>query len=294
MIVGIVMLVATGMMWSVSGAIISQAVRRKIHPISLLAPASVISLAVALAVLPDYGALLSSAQPRLNRLILIMILSGCFNSAGMMLMLMAMRHGHHGTVWTMVQSTMVCPFLMGILLFGEPVIARRVAGVSLILFSLVNFGLVHGRNKPAVPESSWFMFALLSFLFMGIQQSLMTIPSYWKGCTDPGNIRVPLFYVGLSFGYIVLLFRKKLWPNRRTLPFSIAIGLVAVASFITFFRGLDLLADSNMVSLGFPLTVGTCIAGFAAYSLLILHEKANLLYLSGIILGVAGIVMIAS
>jgi multidrug transporter EmrE-like cation transporter len=55
------------------------------------------------------------------------------------------------------------------------------------------------------------------------------------------------------------------------------------------YRALDLLAGQNLAGMVYPLGVGTCIAGFALYSLLWLKERANPAIVSGVVLSVVSV-----
>ncbi len=75
---------------------------------------------------------------------------------------------------------------------------------------------------------------------------------------------------------------------------AVCAGCVGLVSFLanTFFMfpGLDRLERVGAGSMGYPVMVASCIAGFFAYGVLVLRERITPRQLLGAILGLAGIV----
>ena len=94
-------------------------------------------------------------------------------------------------------------------------------------------------------------------------------------------------------GYLPLLLFHRQLPNRATLKLSFLSAIFVVISPITLFWSMDLLAKQKIVSILFPLAVGTCIIAFVIYSGLFLKEKFSRITLLGVMAGIAGSISIS-
>ena len=314
MLLGILTAVLAGILWTVFAAILSHTARRQIDIVALMALSAVTTLGLAWAVLVDYPALAEAAPQRLGQMSALVIVSGVLNSMGALLVQKAMRFGHHGMVWTMSQSGFILPFLTGVVLFSEPAAPVRLAGVGAILASVVCFGVVHsGRGgAPAAgapasadpagpaqagpadpPTRSWFALAVLALVALGLVQALATVPSYWKGWTDRGHLRVPIYYIGVAGGFVGAMLLRKRRLSWRIVPWALVVSVNALFSVTLIFKSMDCMAPARMISMTYPIAVGTCMAAFAAYSLFVLREAVRPLYIVGLLLSIGGVVLAA-
>jgi multidrug transporter EmrE-like cation transporter len=314
MVEGWVCILIAGLLWTVIGIIISQVARHGHGMLSFLAAGAVLNAAASWILLPRYGVLAKGAIAEMGRLAVVMFLAGAGSAVGTLLAGHAMRQGHHGATWTMVQSAMVIPFLAGVFIWRDRVGLPDVAALVLILTSIVLFGRAGtavasdrggaegGTQRPggaetpsrlAVRQVSWWVVALAAFVFVGLQQVLHTMPSRWPGWDDTGRLRVPLAMAGtlVAFG-AALLFRRKL-PDRRSWIPAALLAVCVVPSHVLLYRGLDALATSGRAGLGYPVAVGTCVIAFATYSVGVLREPTTREHVTGLVLGIAGVVLMA-
>ena len=70
----------------------------------------------------------------------VMLPSGFAGLFGFLSMKKAMEYGYHGIGWCIVQSAMLCPFLAGMLWFGDRVTLWRTGGMVLLAASLILLG----------------------------------------------------------------------------------------------------------------------------------------------------------
>ena len=205
----------------------------------------------------------------------------------------------------MVQSAMVLPFLTGFLIWRDRVDSLDVAALCLILGSITLFGRAHTgrsagkRTAIAGPLSrtratSWLPIAVTAFLFVGLQQVLHTMPSRWPGWDDTAQLRVPLAMTGTLAAFAAVLLFQREWPNRRSWLPAAFLALCVVPSHVLLYRGLDSLAVRAQAGLGYPVAVGTCVVVFAVYSLGVLREPTTREHLVGLVLGIAGVVLMAT
>ena len=70
----------------------------------------------------------------------VMLPSGFAGLFGFLSMKKAMEYGYHAIGWCIVQSAMLCPFLAGMLWFGDRVTLWRTGGMVLLTASLILLG----------------------------------------------------------------------------------------------------------------------------------------------------------
>ncbi len=297
MIVGVLLLIFTGLCWTFVGAVLSHCTRNRIAVVTLLGPQSVLAVLIAFWFLPDYSLLRQGIPAGMPALIAVMLAAGLANGVGILVMQRAMSMGHHGMTWAIGQSALIMPFLAGLLIFHEPPTAWRLAGIGAILSSLILFGLTrehaeegHSRKVPR----TWFPLALTTLVILGVAQVLTTMPSYIPALTDTARLRMPLLYLGNGAVIVALWHRQGGRPNRPTLTLAVIGMATNFTSIFSLFRGLDLLAGYQMLSLGYPIAVGSCITLFALYSAVVLREPFTRRHLAGMVLGLTGIVLLSS
>lgn len=96
-----------------------------------------------------------------------------------------------------------------------------------------------------------------------------------------------------SFGVNAGLTRSR-WRARGTLLPLVTLGCVNIVSlFFLFYRGLNILASLGCGSIGYPVAMGSCIAGFLIYSRAILREKAGFAAAAAFLAVLSGILVIS-
>lgn len=295
MMLGVLLLVATGFAWTFTGVILSWCSRHRLAPVMLLGPQSLLGVLVVFAVMPDYTRLRAGPTAGEWALVAVMLMAGMVNACGVLTLQRAMHRGHHGVTWAIGQSAMVLPFLVGVLVFGESPSPWRLLGLLAILASLFTLGYVESTpveaNKPAGP--AWGLLALAALALLGSGQTLSALPSYMPALIDAAHLRLPVFYLGNGAIMIVLWRRHGGQPDRRIMILAIIGVVTGLSGTLALFHGLDLLAQARLASLGFPIAVGTCIVGFAVYSSAVLREPLTRGHLVGMMLGAAGVTLLA-
>ena len=304
MLQGLLFTLTTGLLWAAIGVAYSVMAQRRMGFFAVMGPSFVVTTALAWGVLPNYRLLANGGVDRLSALAAIMAGAGAITVVGMACMQEAMRRGHHAASWAVGQSALVAPYLVGVLLFSEPLVWNKALGVLLILGSLVAFGWARKgeRDEKERSQSSdaasrgglgWFMLVIHALLLLSVSQSLTTLPSHWAGWTDAAGLRVPLFFSGLGAAYLAagLIVRKL--PGKEELLVAAALVVLALPSHFCLYRAMDCLKPLQMVGAVYPLAVGICILGFALYSLLLLKEKTTAFHVLGLCVGLAGIVLLS-
>jgi len=296
MIEGMFLITLTGLIWCGNGIIFSYAARKSLDFIAIMFTATLLGAILFWIFMSKPQMILNGTASRLSELAIIMLSSGIIGTIGVIIMQKAMRSGHHGIVWTISQFALIVPFFWGIIVFQEPTTLLKNIGILCVLTSFLAFGAGQSRSQQQAdkPILFWFPMTMLAFVILGIHQSISLIPGYWQNWEDSANLRGALINTGFFLSYLIaVIFSGRLPTNRTVLKLGLLSGVLVFISPITLFRSMDLLARANMLSMVYPLTVGTCIIAFIIYSILFLKEKSSFTTLAGIGVGIAGLILIS-
>lgn len=296
MLIGILLVIAAGLMWTGIGCIYSHVGRRNYDIVTYCLTSSAVSALCAWCVFVDYPVLLRGPVPRAIPMTLCMLAVGLASGVAFLLITWAMRHGSHGVVWTLAQSAMVLPFIAGVILFHDACSMAQGLGVGAIALCILLLGLNLLRKGDALAEPRrkrlWFAAALAAFFLLGINLTLSTVPSRWIDWQDTARLRVPLVYSGVCLAYLPIGIRtwRLEWRYVRLSVISAGVGLLGQ---YFLYAGMDRLATVNAVSLTYPIGIGVCVVGFVGYCAVWLRESLTILKVLGIASGVLGIVLLS-
>jgi len=283
---GILLSLLTGVSFIAVGAVYSYAGNR----IRMLDAMLVYNWVLVFLLLPFCGGL-SDAPMKLTSL---MVFAGAINIAAMLLLQKAMACGNSGVAWAVGQSALIGPFICGMLFFGEQPSLWRTAGALAIVAGMLLIGLSKQENGKPHSGRNWLKLAFGAFLILAAAQSLATASSCWVYRMS-GSDRAFCMSAGAA---VALLSFKLARPKRvefsRTM--RITVGLltgVGLASLLLTFAALDQLAKVSLAGIGYPIMLGSCIAGFALYSALVLKEKIRPLQWVAIIAITFGIILLS-
>lgn len=278
MYTGILIAVITGLIWAITGVIMSHCSRSKVDYMSYYITNSLTSLFLTMLIYTKWNAIRNMERP--VSLSVCILGAGVATAIGLAVMQKTMKNGHNGLIWVIGQSALIIPFLSGVFLFGEPAELMKFVGVGLILIGML-FPVLMKKRNPSMETGSdnntWIGLMAVVFFVLGFGQTFQSIPSYWNGWQDSANIRPSLNCAGCFAGAVIFsLFTGKIpLPSFRIFLFAASRSLINIVSIKLFYVSLDRLSKFGMVSVGFPLIVGACIVGFSFYSLLILREKSH-------------------
>ncbi|MCF7848869.1 MAG: hypothetical protein K9M45_08475 [Kiritimatiellales bacterium] len=118
----------------------------------------------------------------------------------------------------------------------------------------------------------------VSSVYRSLFVALGTLASWFAVNTATGAIRrIKISSAGIK---VTLLFAVSM----------LSVGLLN--TYLFNYRGMDLLAQAGVGSIGMPIAVGVCVCGFFLYSLLFLRERLGKLQTFGLLAGVTGVVTI--
>jgi drug/metabolite transporter (DMT)-like permease len=228
-------------------------------------------------------------------LLLVMIAAGIVSQLGMLGNAQAMKTAPEKTAitWSIVQMAMIIPFLYATIISGERAYILQWLGVLLICLALVlnaprrNKSINGHRNK----DHAWFQLVLLTFILIGIGQTLYQEPSL-HGWEDPYRLRAPLSLTAAAVFLFVLSMIRRQKIRKHHMIYGLLIGIFVAASNIISFSALDALGESAKTYLHFPLAVSGTILLYTVWRLLSRMEHLELKTAAGLITGVAGILLL--
>lgn len=292
--IGLILTLTTGLIWGLVGVVFYHAVRKKIEYASLMFVASLVSMIAAWALRCDYTKITFSGNEEvIGKLLLVMGGVALLSSIGFWLMRQAMQSGHSGVAWAMVQAAMVIPALAAILFFGETLTFFKIAGLFVIVSSIVAFSFSKENKQESKHRHAWLWFALIAFLLVGVSQFLSTFPSYWEEWDESVDLRLPLqmTFTFLIFSIYLLATRQKV--NKVAIRPGLLYAVVVFIGQVFLYLSIDRMALAESISLVYPVAIGTCVVSFSLYSVIIIKEKSSRYIVLGL-LGVAiGIVLMA-
>lgn len=290
---GIVLLVCSGLCWVAIGAVISSAARRGLNLNRIQADSALFCLLTGLAVLLFLGNPAGLLPPRL--ICGLLLGSSVMNYLTFLLMQRAMRHGHHGVVWSVVQSACIWPFLMGVTVFGVGVTWCRAGGALLVIAGVAFAGAVQKRGSSADSGLSAWGFMFAAFAAAGLSQCLANLPSYLNGGNFSSVGKTIASQAGILLAFAAAAAVRKSVGRGAVSWSHVAILSAAtlLAQFFFFYRGLDLVAQEGAGAVGYPIVLSSCIAGFFLYSALVIRERITFFSVCSVICCLGGIILLA-
>ncbi len=253
--------------------------------------------------------------------------AGAFNYFGLQAMAEGMKYGPNGSVWGIMQSAMVFPFLAGILFFGVMLTVPRAMGILFLLAAIPLFSMARNSGKQ-LPEKkngkekkkggegkeqtgnfrcSWRFWAFLSLALIAIQQNLATAPSYNPEAREVSPIlRAASSAAGTLLGFFLQTLFQRI---RGEESFPVFLGKIKesifrprlwvyvlsmqffslIFAYTLLYPGLDAMGKAGAGAVSYPLMVGSCIVSFTLYSSLVLKEKLSWTQMAALVFCLGGL-----
>ncbi len=214
----------------------------------------------------------------------------------------AMRNGHNGLIWAVVNAALIVPFLTGIFVFGDEASWLCWCGAIVIVAGIFAGGCKKKDKEPISTNKnySWVFWTAISFIFAGVTQAANNIPSYFEGTDDiPMLQKIFMFQAGSSLIAVLTLLtnmgkttQSDPEKKRSTVILTIILTLMNGFLFACMYKCFEHLARVDLCAIAYPLLSGISILGFGVYSLVFLKEKITLPVLLSLILIAIGSVFI--
>ena len=302
---GIMAMVIVGGSWCLVGLVMGDAPKKGIDA-SLVQLCGAFFSAVFSLLIMILSSAYSTAMPTATFFTcLTYFAASMLNFIMLQLMSQAMQCGPNGIIWAIIQSALVFPFIVGILLFGVKFTFLRGVGIVLLLAALVLFALTR-NNSRGLGGSKWKLLAFAGMTLAAIQQNLATLPSYFEAAHGVPSIVRALAAAAGTFFMAVLwnLFqmnRKRLETLKRGVCSPTLWKYIAALQFFhlvfaytLFYPGMNVMAGAGMGGMCYPMMVGSCIVTFTLSSIWLLKEKVRPVQVTALTVCIAGLVLICT
>lgn len=301
---GLLGMIFTGMSWSVTGTIMSDAPKHGVCAEIYQGVSALLGILIGIFGTIWAGGCGEVPARALCLYFLVDFLANVLNFFALLLMSTAMQIGPNGAVWGIIQSGVVAPFAMGMFFFQVAATPLRIGGILALVAGLVFFSLSQ-NSRAGRNDSRWRIYAFVAFVVTCFQQCLSTLPTYF----DVFN-GVPTIFrcIGCSAGigagfacYCVFLQRREhdyLTTVKGTLRLKylwkyVAIGQLTAlpVSYLIFYPCMRILSQNNLGSLSYPLTICACILSFSIVTIWHIKEKATIPQIMALLCCTLGILL---
>jgi len=304
MLTALIILIIVGLIWTTTGIVMGGVARKGVSVESMQCMSYLLGTLTCLALLPLYPALGVSGKFAWFAMGMYFLV-GVLNYFVNVTMTAAMKRGPNSLVWAILQAGMIMPFIVGLCFHDVSAGAVRLVGMVAMIAALALISLDKNDGGGATGKS-WLFLAFVTFLIVGVQQTVATEPSYYPETRSGiptiyrclalcgGNLVATIPYIfGLVCKGGVMGIRnefsgKWLWIFAITLQASILIEKLFLS-----FKAMDMMAKLGRGGVSYPVMVVSCIAGFTLYSMIILREKVTWRSAIGLLLCALGIVMLS-
>ena len=266
MFYGILLAILTGLCWTSFGIILSFTARKKLDVILFGIIQNFCCMVLALIFFVKWQNFSWAAAIPILPYVLT---AGILNATGQYITKCAMQYGHNGLAWAISQSSMVIPFITGVLFFQQKSSLWQYAGVILMLATILLPNLTVKRQN-----GKWLTASLTAFMIFGIVQTLYLILSL-RGISDPINLRPALAAMGMIVGWsgISAITRHRFEVQKSLIFTGGTMSLISITSLVLFFLTLDKLSQLQLGNIAIPLMIGSNICAFTLYSIFTIREK---------------------
>ena len=232
--------------------------------------------------------------------LLIGFISGISTLFAILLYFVVLETSKYAVSWTVIQFSVLVPFILGIAAFGERPSGQAIIGTGSILTALVLFGLgkrnerrVHG-NPASAPGYRIAFLLTLSTVLSGVSQAGVQV---YRELVPGGSIFPLMFASGLGMCTVSALW----WALHLRGAGSAAVsrGVLLVAAYM---GGLNILAFALLLiglgalpgTVAFPIRNAVNIVSVFIFSFLLFRERSTRYELAGAGAAVAGIILVSS
>ena len=282
---GIIAMLLYGGSWSFIGLYLGEAPRKGFEAAILIAVCNFVTFLFSVAVMFGTGAQSTAEFMPTLLTCAAFVISGILIFVQQKLISLAMQNGPNGVIWAIIQSALICPFLVGFLCFKSDVNAMRWLGLAFLILALVLFAC--GKDNSGKGGNLWKYIAFTAFAVTGVQQTVNVIPSYYPATFGVSSIMKAIAQTGgvvLAFA-VWMLFQnrakicqdlKNALSNRTFWKYIIILQIINIAVlYFLFYPGLNVMVTAGLGSICYPMMVGACIIAFSFVSLLVLKEKIS-------------------
>lgn len=260
MLTGLMFVVVTGLLWAMLGIVMARVAERTPSPSGFYTVAYGLAAIAGWACAVEWSAL--SSISRIGPVVFWTGGAGVMSAGYQLSLAAAFRRGPRGVSWAVVQSALIVPFLLGVLVGGDKIGPAGWGGVALVLAALPFLGDVRsGASRPG-----WGLWVAAAFTFVACQQTMAGVPSRWPGWEDTAHLRPTLACTATAAVQSISAWTTRSAVPRADLMLAAIFAVVLLASFTTLFAALDRFSRLSVGAAVFPIAVGISILAFVCWS----------------------------
>ena len=219
-----------------------------------------------------------------GNVILLSLLAGIGGSIAFYLFNYSLRIGHYGFSYAIYRNSFIVPIAFSVIFLNDPVKSSDWMGISLIVIAmfLVSYSKNYNFKKDKYPV--WLIIVFSSLILSGMPRIAQKMVSLLK---ENSFSYLFLSYLAGTVLLIGLNAAKKSF-NKLAIPYGILAGIASYLGVYFTIKSLDLLP----VKIVFPVTLSSPIIITILLSSVFFKEKLKIPGFAGILLGIAGIVLL--
>lgn len=210
------------------------------------------------------------------------------------LYIMAMQCGYIALTALISSCGILVPVVCGALFLSEKITLLDMTGLAVMLSSI--FVIQYRNDKvPGKMSMRWLLFAVGAMLTNGVVLFIMKLHQHLLPGQQINEYLFVLFTAGGAAGSIFLLFMGRRGENEKRIGIIKMLLLAAVLGLSLSFNNRSVMSLSLIVPsvMLFPVMSGGMMISTAAASAAFFKERLGKRYILGIILGIAGIVLLS-
>ena len=298
---GIIAMIAVGGSWCLIGFVMGNAPKKGIEPSLIQFLGFLFAAICSTGIMLGTKSIPTCSWNTIFFTCTLIGLGGFLNFFMLQIMSCAMQRGPNGIIWSIIQSALVFPFIVGMLFFNVQFSFTRLIGIICLLASLALFAFTKNNQST---NNNWRILAFLCLFIAAVQQNLTSIPSYYQEAKAVNSITRALASAcgGLlaAIFYNIIKMNKDFWvklgsnlKNKTLWRYVIALQFFnLIFAYTLFYPGMNAMADAGIGGMSYPMMVGSCIISFSLTALLILKEKFSLIQIGAIIICISGLILI--
>ena len=286
MLVGILLTLFVGFLWSLVGVCFKYIAKEQLSIFDVSLITSTFNLIILASILGVnlHGQGAEAVMPGMGY-VLFVLAAAILSVIGNFILQWSMKYCNSSVCWAIGQSSLIVPFLAITFIFREELVLFKGIGTLVILGGMV---LLSISSKGEVKEGGnksflGVLLALLSFAAMGVAGAMLSATSYLS-YEDTAGFRPVLFmiagYITIAGGKIITK-EKGFKFNRKALGIIIIYCLQGLLGQILQYAAMDKLRVVGMNGCFYPIAVGTCIALYSIWSIVLFREKTNRITILG-------------
>ncbi|HBN82729.1 MAG TPA: hypothetical protein DDZ89_02695 [Clostridiales bacterium] len=273
---GIILAVLSGVFLLITGIACSVGSddRKQIYAFNFLLPLSTVILASIF--YTDWRMLFQSGHIYTAQVVILLLLSGFCGLGYVLFLMFAMNTGPHSLSLCLGESCLVIPYLFSVIVWKDPTDLLGITGMALISVSIITIGITKekGPDKQSI-TNKWFLFMIIAFVLGGAELTLYTLPNRIEGFEDIANLRPSIIQLGRLIMVLPFVV-KNLKPkdlDKKIVVVSLTASVFHLLVSVVQFKAMDYLAQDQLMGILYPVSLGTYILLFTAYSHIFRKEK---------------------